>query len=174
MLCGEFLLHAPCSFMWGVSLTRPMLYYVGSFSYTPHAIIMWGFSCTHPSLFLLENRQINARTKSVGWSLRTVPQTKPVSWSHGYFALVLAGFSACSLADIGFSVGISTWQTQLVWNRLGTNSRQTEAQSRRDLCAHTISHWSLFHVICLHFSFFVISAFPSDGFILRTVAMIML
>ena len=30
ILCGEFLLHTPCYFMWGVSLTLPMLLYVGS------------------------------------------------------------------------------------------------------------------------------------------------
>ena len=36
--CGEFLLHTQCYFMWGVSLTHPMLFDVGSFSYTPHAI----------------------------------------------------------------------------------------------------------------------------------------
>ena len=34
VICGEFLLHAPCCFMWGVSLTRPLLFYVGSL--TPH------------------------------------------------------------------------------------------------------------------------------------------
>ena len=60
VLCGEFLLHSSCCFMWGVSLTRPMLLYVGS--YTPHAILcgefllhipccfMWGVSLTHPML----------------------------------------------------------------------------------------------------------------------------
>ena len=39
VLCGEFLLHAPCCYMWGVSLTRPLLFYVGSFSYTPLAVL---------------------------------------------------------------------------------------------------------------------------------------
>ena len=37
VLCGEFLLHAPCCFMWGVSVTHPLLFYRGSFSYTPLA-----------------------------------------------------------------------------------------------------------------------------------------
>ena len=49
--------------MWGVSLTRPLLFYVGSFSYTPLAVIcgefllhalcsfMWGVSLTSPFLF---------------------------------------------------------------------------------------------------------------------------
>ena len=85
-LCGEFLLHIPCwlhfyvgsfsytsragfIFMWGVSLTHPVLasflcgefllhipcwlhFYVGSFSYTSRAgfIFMWGVSLTHPVL----------------------------------------------------------------------------------------------------------------------------
>ena len=72
LLRGEFLLQAPCYVMWGVSLTRPMLFFgvvsltrpmlfcVGSFSYTPHAVlcgefllhspcyIMWGVSLTRP------------------------------------------------------------------------------------------------------------------------------
>ena len=38
LLCGEYLLHAPCSVIWGVSLTRPVLCDVGSFSYTPRAL----------------------------------------------------------------------------------------------------------------------------------------
>ncbi len=49
--------------MWGVSLTRPLLFYVGSFAYTPLAVIcgefllhalcsfMWGVSLTSPFLF---------------------------------------------------------------------------------------------------------------------------
>ena len=58
-LCGELLLHAPSYFVWGVSLTRPVLpyyfvvvgvgsltrpelLYVGSFSYTPHAVVVGG------------------------------------------------------------------------------------------------------------------------------------
>ena len=35
VLCEEFLLHAPCCFMWEVSLTRLPLFYVGRISYTP-------------------------------------------------------------------------------------------------------------------------------------------
>ena len=87
-LWGEFLLHIPCwlslmwgetqaytsraafIFIWGVSLTHPMLisffycgqfllhipywlcFYLGSFSYTSHACIsfLWGVSLTHPML----------------------------------------------------------------------------------------------------------------------------
>ena len=91
-LCVEFLLHIPCwllfflslmwgetqvytsragfIFIWGVSLTHPMLisffycgkfllhipywlcFYLGSFSYTSHACIsfLWGVSLTHPML----------------------------------------------------------------------------------------------------------------------------
>ena len=61
ILCLEFLLHAWCYFMWGVSLTRLMLFYVGSFSYMPYATscrelntpcyVMWGVSLTQPMLF---------------------------------------------------------------------------------------------------------------------------
>ena len=106
ILCGEFLLQAPCYFMWGVSLTcpillyvgvvvftRPILCYVGSFSYISHSLLCGEFLRCILHL-LLEEWQTNARTRSVGWSLRTTPQIKPVSWSHGYFALVLAGCSA--------------------------------------------------------------------------------
>ena len=107
ILCGEFLLQAPCYFMWGVSLTcpillyvgvvvftRPILCYVGSFSYISHSLLCGEFLRCILHL-LLEEWQTNARTRSVGWSLRTTPQIKPVSWSHGYFALVLAGCSCC-------------------------------------------------------------------------------
>ena len=50
-LCGEFLLHAPCSFMWAVSLTHPLLFYVGSFSYTPCADLCGEFLLHAPFLF---------------------------------------------------------------------------------------------------------------------------
>ena len=58
VLCGVFLLHAPCCIIWGASLTRPMLflcgfslacpmlYYVGCFSYTPRPIVVWGVYLT--------------------------------------------------------------------------------------------------------------------------------
>ena len=96
-LCGKFLLHIPCSphiylgglcytsrarsffiFIWGVSLTHPMLasflsgefllripcwlsfsvfcphFFLGSFSYTSRArfTFIWGVSLTHPMLAL--------------------------------------------------------------------------------------------------------------------------
>ena len=63
VLHGEFLLHIPCCFMWGVSLTRHMLFYVGRFSYTAHALLcgefllyapccfMWGVSLTRLMIF---------------------------------------------------------------------------------------------------------------------------
>ena len=41
VLCGEFLLHAPCCFIWGVSLMCLMLFPVGSFCYMPHAVSCW-------------------------------------------------------------------------------------------------------------------------------------
>ena len=41
MLYGEFLLHATCYFVWGLSVTRPALFYVGNFSNTRHAILCW-------------------------------------------------------------------------------------------------------------------------------------
>ncbi len=63
-LYGEFLLHAqcwftcgvsltsPCSFTWGVSLslTHPVLVYVGSTSCTHLCWFIWGVSLTHPML----------------------------------------------------------------------------------------------------------------------------
>ena len=39
VLCGKVLLHLTA----GVSLTRPVLFYVGSFSYTPNAGLCGGF-----------------------------------------------------------------------------------------------------------------------------------
>ena len=41
VLCEEFLLHAPCCFMWGFSYTL-VLFYVGSFSYTLLAVLCGG------------------------------------------------------------------------------------------------------------------------------------
>ena len=49
-LSGEFLLHVLCCFKWGVCLTQPLLFYVGSFSYTP-CCFMWGVSLPRPVLF---------------------------------------------------------------------------------------------------------------------------
>ena len=63
VLWGEFLLYAPWCFMWGVSLTLPVVFYVGSFSYMSGGVLcgefllhapccfMWGFSLTHHLLF---------------------------------------------------------------------------------------------------------------------------
>ena len=53
MLCyvGNFL-HAPGCFMWGVSLTRSVLCYVGSFSYTPCAVLRGEFPIHNPSCFM--------------------------------------------------------------------------------------------------------------------------
>ena len=42
-LCGQFLLHILCCFTWRVSLTRPVLFYVGSFSYTPLVVLCGDF-----------------------------------------------------------------------------------------------------------------------------------
>ena len=75
ILSGEFLLHIPCSlcfyvgsfsytshagftFIWGVSLTHPMLasfYNLGRFSYTSHAafIFLQGVCLRHPVLLSL-------------------------------------------------------------------------------------------------------------------------
>ena len=62
VLCGEFLLHIPSCFVWGVSLrcpcyvmwegalTHPVLFYLGRFSYTPHAILSGSFSYTPQSV----------------------------------------------------------------------------------------------------------------------------
>ena len=75
MLFGQFLLQAPCYVIRTVSLTRPMLFYAESFSYTPRAILSGGFSympqailceeffCAHPSLLVVEDGQTNARTR---------------------------------------------------------------------------------------------------------------
>ena len=51
VLCGEFLLHAPCCFMCGVSLIHPMLFYVGEFLLHTPCCFMWGVALTHHLLF---------------------------------------------------------------------------------------------------------------------------
>ena len=50
----EFLLHSLCCFMWGVSLTLPVLFYVGSFSYTPCAVLCGEFLLHFLCCFLWE------------------------------------------------------------------------------------------------------------------------
>lgn len=74
-LFGEFLWHAPCCFMgvwgggggglWGSHACPIMQFYIGNFSYTPHAFLcwefllhtlccfMWGVSVMHPVLFCM-------------------------------------------------------------------------------------------------------------------------
>ena len=42
VLCGEFLLHAPCCSMWGVSLTHSVLFYVEGLSYITGAYFYAG------------------------------------------------------------------------------------------------------------------------------------
>ena len=79
MLCGEFLLHAPCSFMRRVSLTRPML--SDSFSDTPHAMLFGQFLLQAPC-----------------YVIRTVSLTRPMlfyaeSFSYTPRAILSGGFS---------------------------------------------------------------------------------
>ena len=55
-LYRKFLLHDPCSFRRGISLTRHVLYYVGRFSYTSHALMPFYvgsfFHTPHAMLYL--------------------------------------------------------------------------------------------------------------------------
>ena len=44
--------HTCCCFVWGVSLTCPMLFYVGSFSYTLRAVLCGGVVLHYWCLFL--------------------------------------------------------------------------------------------------------------------------
>ena len=57
-LCGQFFWHVLCCFLWGVSLTRPVLFYVGRFSCTPLAVLCGGFLLHAPAVlygeFLLQ------------------------------------------------------------------------------------------------------------------------
>ena len=81
LLCGEFLLHSPCSFMWGVSLTRPVFFYVRSFSCTLRALscgefllhapcsFMWGVSRTHSSLLLPSTKKKYKKMQEHGQSV---------------------------------------------------------------------------------------------------------
>ena len=67
VLCREFPLHTLCFFLWGVSLTRSMLFYVGSFSDIPLAALcgefllhppccfMWGLSLPRLMLFYVRS-----------------------------------------------------------------------------------------------------------------------
>ena len=62
VLCGELLLHDSCCFMCGFSLTDRMVFYVGSFSYTPGAVLCVDFSYTPHAVsrgeFLMHTRAL--------------------------------------------------------------------------------------------------------------------
>ena len=67
-LYGEFLLHAQCWFIiiWAVSLglTCPVLVYLWSFSYTPHAgFFLWGVSLIRSVLASLCREILLYKTK---------------------------------------------------------------------------------------------------------------
>ena len=62
VLCGELLLHDSCCFMCGFSLTDRMVFYVGTFSYTPGAVLCGDFSYTPHAVsrgeFLMHTRAL--------------------------------------------------------------------------------------------------------------------
>ena len=62
VLCGELLLHDSCCFMCGFSLTDRMVFYVGTFSYTPVAVLCGDFSYTPHAVsrgeFLMHTRAL--------------------------------------------------------------------------------------------------------------------
>ena len=140
--------HSPCCFMWGVSLTLPLLFYVGSFSYTPLSVLcgefllhtpgsfMYGVFLASSSLLWPEGWQTNGRTTCVGWSLCTVPQTKQVSVVIKMTRQMnLTGRANPSLIERnipgfhGVAIGICLWLTQLVWIRLGTDRQRLRANT---------------------------------------------
>ena len=172
-LSGSFLLHIPCSlhvyvgsfsyksrvlgslfyasnagftFMWGVSLTHPVLvsflcgefllhipcllpFYLGSFSYTSHAgfiifiwgfIFMWGVSLTHPVLASFLYREFFFHspwwiTVLFGEFLLHIPY-----WLHvyvrsfSYTSRVLGSFFYASNAGFSFIWGVSFTHPVLV------------------------------------------------------------
>ena len=150
--------------MWGVSFTRPVLFYVRSFSYTFLA-------------FVAIDKKIYKKMQEHGQSVEVWMKASDQASVEIACLLCLGSGRMLSMwgtAVIGFSIGISPWQTQLVWNRLGTDSRQTEAQSRRDPCPYTssLNVFSFLFVSFAFFSFYSCLVFRSNGFIF--VATIML
>ena len=78
-MCGVSLTRTGLFFfMWGVSLTHPVLFYVGSFSYTPHTVLcgkfllhapccfMWGVSLTRPMLVYVGSFSYTVRADLCG------------------------------------------------------------------------------------------------------------
>ena len=91
-LSGEFLLHVLCCFKWGVCLTQPLLFSVGSFSYTP-CCFMWGVSLPCPVLFYVGSLSSTPRAVLCGKFLLTtccfmcgVSLTRPVLFYVGSFS----------------------------------------------------------------------------------------
>ena len=53
---GVFLLHGPCSFMWGIALTHSVLFYMEGFSYISGAFFLMQEVCfPWPVLFHIRN-----------------------------------------------------------------------------------------------------------------------
>ena len=44
IICAEFVLYTLCQFTWRVCLTHRVLFYLGSFSYTPYAILCLSYT----------------------------------------------------------------------------------------------------------------------------------
>ena len=133
-LCGEFLLHIPCClhfylgrFMWGVSLTHPVLpsfvsgkVYVGSFSYTSRVafICIWEGLCGEFLLhipcclhFYLGSFSYTSRVAFI--FIWEVSLTHPVLVSFSFFfvwcCLYFSAWSFTYTSRVGF-VFLSPWE----------------------------------------------------------------
>ena len=129
-LCGEFLLHAPCYFMWGASLTRPVLLYFGSFSYTPRTPILFGgggggFFYT-PRTTLCGEFLLHALCYCSGWTWGVLLHA-PCSFMCGVFSYAERYFIREFLlhAPCYFMRGLSLTRPSL----LSPEDRQTNART---------------------------------------------
>ena len=133
-LSGEFLLHVLCCFKWGVCLTQPLLFSVGSFSYTP-CCFMWGVSLPRPVLFYVGSFSYtlcyrgagggplhapcffmlgDSRTRSMLFYVGNFSYTVPADWCGGFSDITGAYFYGGSL----FSMPYAIWHQEFVLHTL--------------------------------------------------------
>ena len=179
--------------MWGVSLTRPLLFYVGSFPYTPCALLceefllhassclMRGVSLTHPRLFSIWRFSCKLLT-FVTRKLTNQCKNK-VCWVKSVYRASDQASVSCHQNDManepnGSSQSITDWTeyTGGSWRRhwhlpltdaAGLDTpryRQTEAQSQHNQSVTGFCFTSIVFI-----SFFLSFTFSSGGLIVITV-----
>ena len=156
LFSGEFFLHTPWCFMCGVSLTHPMLFYVWSFSYTPHGVLcvefllhtsscsMWRLSLTRPLLIYVGIFLLHAPSCFM-WG---VSLTRPFAVLSGEFLLHAP---SCFMWGVSF-----TWPMLFYVGNFSYTLRAVLLGGGGGVLLH---YWCLF--LCMKFVFHALCCFIS-------------